>query len=110
MISQDTICPGKSGSIPSDDMEDIIRELTKGMTTAKWKTIPIEEVEIGELHPIQERGRPLAKDHVSTGDVALYCVDLNGTLYIEDGHTRYYQALSQGVLTLPVRRYRVSGV
>lgn len=88
-------------------MEDLIRSLTAGMTTAKWKTIPIETIEIAALNPIQERGRKHTKGHISTGDIALYCVVYNGKIYIEDGHNRYYRAVDRRDLTIPVRCYNV---
>lgn len=66
------------------------------MTTALWRGLPKEPIFIGSIRPTQRGVKwwfiPAFWIKPTTGDSAIYVVEFDGVLYLEDGHTRLARA------------------
>jgi hypothetical protein len=69
---------------------------TVGMTTRRWqREVPAQFVALDDLYPIQPEPEPviaLPQRH----DNAVHVVMIDGRLYLQDGHHRYYRARRAG--------------
>lgn len=75
-----------------------------GMTTTKWLTVPVVEVEIEKLTPCQDH----LADNWTPGasfcnDPHPHVVGYNGKLYLSDGHNRTNHQKKQGSKTIKAR-------
>lgn len=78
--------------------------LTVGMTTARWMTVPIVEVPVADLVPVQDHLTLSALLHGGDSrDPFPHVVSHGGRMYLEDGHHRYARAVLRAVPTLFAR-------
>jgi hypothetical protein len=85
---------------------------TPGMTTAKWRAVPVVGVRIAELIATQpgvlfSSLRADAPDPVG-GDPFPHVIAWRGELYLEDGHHRVVRAALRGETTVQARRLAVN--
>lgn len=80
----------------------------QGMTTALWKLLPIEQVELEGLVFTQHHLWTLAMVNPGlsfTEDTYPYLVKYGGRYYVEDGHHRVVKAILTNVMTVQARVY-----
>lgn len=66
---------------------------SSGMTTQRWITeVPPVAVRLADLTPIQPPPTSYDPHLPRPRDPIPHVINVDGTMYIEDGHHRYYQA------------------
>lgn len=85
---------------------DQITTLTEGMTTQRWMTeIEAVEVEIEDLIPTQPGVfyHALTEQSPMGDDPLPHAVEVNGLLFLEDGHHRVMRAALSGLTRMQIR-------
>lgn len=83
----------------------------QGMTSAKWRDVPVDVVYIASLYATQPGVlfHALGDDAPPPvgGDPLPHVIDWQGLLYLEDGHSRVVRAALRGNRLVCVRRLRI---
>lgn len=83
------------------------------MTTETWKSLPVEEVAVEDLHFVQDEVKisDLLEVHYGkpscSGDEIPHVVRYQGKLYIEDGHHRILLWILRGAESVPARVFAI---
>jgi hypothetical protein len=92
--------PGARFEVVRPTLHEWLAMHTVGMTTRRWqREVPAQFVALADLYPVQAEPTDPERGHIDVvprADNAAHVVKIDGRLYLQDGHHRYYRARRAG--------------